>query len=91
METLATEGARRRSPLKASAYFAASVDGGTTIQGFLCAGLIDEITVTVIPVILGSGISPYGALENEIKLIKLCAEVFEFGFVKTTYSVQRNA
>lgn len=67
------------------------VDGGTTIQGFLAEGLITEITVTVIPIVLGSGISPFGALEKGIKLVLLCAEVFEFGFVKTTYSVQGKA
>ncbi len=33
------------------------VDGGKTISQFLNQGLIDEITITMIPVILGSGIS----------------------------------
>jgi dihydrofolate reductase len=33
------------------------VDGGKTISQFLNQGLIDDITITVIPVILGSGIS----------------------------------
>ncbi len=33
------------------------VDGGKTISQFLNQGLIDDITITMIPVILGSGIS----------------------------------
>ena len=37
------------------------VDGGATIQGFLSQGLLDEITVTVIPVVLGEGIPLFGA------------------------------
>jgi len=36
------------------------VDGGGTIQGFLSEGLVDKITVTVIPVILGEGIPLFG-------------------------------
>jgi dihydrofolate reductase len=67
------------------------VDGGTTIQGFLAEGLIDEMTVTVIPVVLGKGISPFGSQEKDIKCTQLRAKVFDFGFVQMTYSVQANA
>jgi dihydrofolate reductase len=38
------------------------VDGGQTIQSFLRARLIDEITVTTIPVLLGGGIPLFGEL-----------------------------
>ena len=44
------------------------IDGGITIQGFLSEGLVDEITVTVIPVILGGGIPLFGSIENDIGL-----------------------
>jgi len=67
------------------------VDGGATIRGFIAAGLLNEITVTTIPVVLGGGISPFGALQKDLKLVQLRSEVFEFGFVQTTYSVQRGA
>jgi len=67
------------------------VDGGTTIQGFLSEGLVDEITVTVIPVILGGGIPLFGSLENDISLTHVRTTVFDFGFVQTTYSVKKNA
>jgi len=63
------------------------VDGGKTIQGFLLAGLVDEITVTVIPVILGEGIPLYGAVESDIHLTHVRTTAFDFGFVQTTYSV----
>lgn len=32
------------------------VDGGRVVRDFLAAGLLDDLTITVIPVILGSGI-----------------------------------
>jgi len=66
------------------------VDGGLTIQGFLSEGLVDEITVTVIPVILGSGIPLFGSTENDIDLTHVHTTVFDFGFVQTTYSVKKS-
>ncbi len=65
------------------------IDGGATIRSFLSAGLVDEITVTVIPVLLGEGISPFGPLEKDVGLIHQRTHVFEFGFVQTTYLVRR--
>ncbi len=67
------------------------IDGGSTIQGFLSEGLIDEITVTVIPVILGSGIPLFGSTEHDISLTHVRTTAFDFGFVQTTYSVKNNA
>ena len=67
------------------------IDGGATIQGFLSEGLIDEITVTVIPVILGGGIPLFGSLENDIKLTHVSTRAYEFGFVQSTYYLARNA
>jgi dihydrofolate reductase len=67
------------------------VDGGITIQGFLSEGLVDEITVTVIPVILGAGIAPYGSQKRDIRLTHVRTTAHDFGFVQTTYSVEKNA
>lgn len=38
------------------------IDGGTTIQGFLAADLIDEMIVTEVPILLGGGSRLFGAL-----------------------------
>ena len=67
------------------------VDGGTSIQGFLSEGLVDEITVTVIPVILGGGIPLFGSLEHDINLTHVRTTAFDFGFVQTTYSVEKES
>ena len=65
------------------------IDGGNTIQGFLSEGLIDEMTVTVIPVILGSGIPLFGPIEKDINLTHVRTIAFDFGFVQTTYAIKK--
>jgi dihydrofolate reductase len=67
------------------------VDGGITIQGFIARCLVDEITVTVIPVILGGGIPLFGPIENDIRLTHVSTTAFDFGFVQTTYTVKKDA
>ena len=63
------------------------IDGGITIQQFLMEGFIDEIAITVIPIILGSGIPLFGQLEKEIQLKHIKTKTYDFGFVQSTYKV----
>lgn len=63
------------------------VDGGLTIQSFFAAGLIDKITITVIPVLLGSGKSLFGSLSKDIHLENENTTTFDFGFVQNRYRV----
>lgn len=65
------------------------VDGGKTIQGFLSEGFVDEITVTVIPVILGEGIPLFGSVKDDIHLTHIRTTAFDFGFVQSTYAVEK--
>jgi len=67
------------------------VDGGLTIQSFLAAGLIDDITITVIPVLLGAGRSLFGPLPADVRLVHESTTAFEFGFVQNRYRVIRDA
>jgi len=64
------------------------VDGGQTIQSFLGAGLLDELTVTVVPVLLGSGRPLFGPLPNDVELTLMRSRAYEFGFVQSTYRVE---
>ena len=64
------------------------IDGGVTIQRFLEAGLVNDITITVIPVVLGSGKSLFGKLEEDIALSHVSTKVFDFGFVQSCYEIQ---
>lgn len=68
-------------------YTHAYVDGGKTIQGFLRAGLMDEMTVTQIPVLLGSGILLFGEIGEEVALEMIGAESSDNGFVQVRYQV----
>ena len=63
------------------------VDGGRTIQSFLQAGLLDEITITTIPVLIGQGIPLFGPLEADIRLELLESRAFESGLVQNRYTV----
>jgi len=63
------------------------VDGGKTIQSFLSANLIDEITVTIIPILLGSGKPLFGFLEKDILLELVESRQIPGGFVQLKYKV----
>jgi dihydrofolate reductase len=63
------------------------IDGGITIQRFLAAGLIDEIIITIIPVLIGSGRPLFGPLVRDVQLELISSESFEYGFVQSKYRV----
>jgi len=61
------------------------IDGGKTIQSFLQEDLIDEIIITRIPTILGSGIPLFTDIDKELKFKVLNTEVLNQDLVKSTY------
>jgi dihydrofolate reductase len=63
------------------------VDGGKTIQGFLRAGLIDELTITRVPVLIGTGVPLFGPLDHDVRLTHIATQQFENGFVQSKYRV----
>lgn len=62
------------------------VDGGKTIQAFLEADLIDEITITRAPVLIGSGIPLFGSLMHDVRL-SLQAVAAKEGYLHARYQV----
>lgn len=67
------------------------IDGGQTIQSFLCAGLITELTITVIPIMLGMGKPLFGSLlKSDILLEHVSTTTYDFGFVQSTYCVAKS-
>ena len=63
------------------------VDGGLTVQSFLAAGLIDTITVTTVPMLLGRGLPLFGPLPGDVALERVATRAYDFGFVQTTWRV----
>lgn len=61
------------------------IDGGVTIQRFLAAGLIDRLTVTTIPVLLGSGRPLFGPLPDDLAWRLAGSRHYPFGFVQNCY------
>ncbi|CAN5287767.1 hypothetical protein BH23BAC3_BH23BAC3_27070 [soil metagenome] len=64
------------------------IDGGITIQRFLESGLIDEITITTIPVLLGDGIPLFGPTAKESKLRLIDINSSDNGVIQTRYSLK---
>jgi len=63
------------------------VDGGVTIQQFLRAGLIQRLTITRVPVLIGQGIPLFGTLPHDIHLRHIATRHYPSGLVKTEYEV----
>lgn len=61
------------------------VDGGKTIQSFLQLDLIDELIITLIPIILGSGIPLFAEMDREIRFQLVKTETLNKDLVKNTY------
>jgi dihydrofolate reductase len=63
------------------------LDGGMTIQRFLQESLVDEMTITTIPILLGEGLPLFGKLEKDLRLELVKSESFKNGFVQSKYKI----
>ncbi len=63
------------------------VDGGVTIQQFLRAGLIQRITITQVPVLIGQGIPLFGTIPHDVHLRHIATQSYPSGLVKSEYEV----
>jgi len=63
------------------------VDGGITIQRFLQAGLIQRLTVTRVPVLIGSGIPLFGPLQQDVPLKHVATRQYASGLVQSEYDI----
>ncbi len=76
--------------LEATGARHAYVDGAVTARAFLAAGLIDELVITHVPVLIGSGVSLWGALPSDIRLQLIDSRVQPGGVVQSRYAVRRD-
>jgi len=65
------------------------VDGGKVIQDFLQADLIDELIISKVPVLIGSGIPLFGFLENDLTFEHVRTEKYSNGLVRSYYERKR--
>jgi dihydrofolate reductase len=63
------------------------VDGGKTIQGFLNAGLINELIITRVPILIGTGVPLFGPVDHDIRLNTIAIRQFENGLVQSRYRI----
>jgi dihydrofolate reductase len=73
--------------LAATGAHHAYIDGGITIQRFLRAGLIQHLTVTRVPVLIGEGIPLFGSLLKDVRLRHVATQHYPSGLVKSEYDV----
>jgi len=66
------------------------VDGGKVIQSFLSEGLINELTVTIVPILIGSGRSFSTRITKDVSLVNSKTTVYEFGAVQIKYVVGKD-
>ncbi len=78
LENLAAEGSRH-----------IYLDGGRTIQSFLADNLVDEMTITTLPVLLGEGIPLFRKVMSDIALTHMKTHTYANGFVQSRYRIQK--
>jgi dihydrofolate reductase len=62
------------------------IDGGLTIQSFLKEDLIDEMTITRVPILLGSGIPLFDLISSELMFDHIETEVLNNMLVRSKYN-----
>lgn len=63
------------------------IDGGVTISNFLNAGLVDEMTISLIPVVLGSGIPLFNKITHDKWCRLMSSKAYSNGLVQLQYEV----
>jgi dihydrofolate reductase len=64
------------------------VDGGKVVSQFFAAGLIDDVTISVIPIILGDGIRLFSGGEGEHRLELEGQRSWPSGMVQMRYRIR---
>ncbi|MCK0191511.1 dihydrofolate reductase family protein [Arenibacter sp. F20364] len=70
-------------------YHRLYIDGGVTIQNFLKEDLIDEITITTIPIVLGGGSALFSVLPKELEFTLVESKIFLNQLVQNHYRRKR--
>ena len=71
--------------INSKGYHRLYIDGGVTIQNFLNEDLIDEMTITTIPILLGGGSALFSILPIELEFALVESKVFLNQLVQNRY------
>lgn len=63
----------------------AYIDGGRLVQSFIKHGLVEDMTVTIVPILIGDGLRLFGPLDRDIDLNLTRSRRFESGLVSNSY------
>lgn len=74
-----------QSSLEESGVERAYADGGRTVQAFLAAGSLAELTVTRVPVLLGEGIPLFGPVAGIVRAHLVTSLTTDQGAVQSVY------
>src|SRR4030095_12014956 len=66
------------------------IDGGKVIQSFLKEDLIDELIITRVPVLIGTGIPLFGYLDNDLQFQHIRTDMYSDGLIKSYYERKRS-
>jgi len=76
--------------IHAKGFMKLYIDGGSTIQSFLKADLIDEMIITTIPILLGGGSPLFGKLAEPLEFDHVKSQVFLDQIVQDHYHRRRS-
>jgi len=76
--------------LSSNGFSSIYVDGGKVIQEFLKEDLIDELIISKVPVLIGSGIPLFDHLDIDLQFKHTQTQVSSNGLVRSYYERQRS-
>lgn len=61
------------------------IDGGTVIRQFLQAGVVTDMTLSVVPLLLGTGVRLFGDAKRDLPFELVASRSFPSGLVQSEY------
>ena len=78
------------SHLSTMGYSNIYIDGGKVIQSFLKGDLVNELIVSKVPTLIGSGIPLFGYLDHDLEFNHIRTDVCSNGLVRSYYERKVN-
>ena len=76
--------------LSESGWQRAYVDGGQIIQAFIREGLIEDLAITLVPILIGQGIPLFGEIADDIDMQLISSTAFPSGLIHHRYRIAKN-